>query len=81
MRRTMTGQSGRGKGFPRMKRFVENSPDGELLVYSNRGKYLYSSGPIEDFSDGMESLGGTLVLWRLRPPAAAIAEGATETNE
>jgi anti-sigma regulatory factor (Ser/Thr protein kinase) len=63
--RTSTGQSGRGRGFQDMKRFIDTCDDGELRVLSNGGAYSYLKGArkIEDFGS---SIGGTLVQWRVR---------------
>ena len=58
--RSSTGQQGRGKGFETMKKFVARSSQGELVVYSLRGRYRYASNGHER-SDGAVSLGGTLV--------------------
>lgn len=63
--RTGTGQSGRGKGFRNMKRFVDTCTDGELRVLSNRGRYRYIPGT-EVHADESGSIGGTVVEWRFR---------------
>ena len=63
--RTSTDQPGRGRGFSTMRKFVDACDEGELLVYSNRGHYMYGrSGDRRGDSD--QSLGGTLVQWRVR---------------
>lgn len=62
---TSTGQSGRGLGFKTMRKFVDACDDGDLIVYSNHGNYLYArSGTAR--GDGSLSLGGTLIQWRFR---------------
>lgn len=66
--RTGTGQSGRGRGFRDMKRFVEMCADGELRVLSNRGYYSYVRDG-EDSGNHVASLGGTLIQWRFRNDA------------
>ena len=63
--RTSTGQSGRGRGFRDMKKFVDSCDDGELRVLSNSGSYRYMKGG-EQISDESLSIGGTLVEWRVR---------------
>jgi hypothetical protein len=63
--RTSTHLQGRGKGFTTMIKFVERCHDGELLVYSSRGSYLYSRRQGTVLSDGNPSIGGTLVQWRI----------------
>ncbi|WP_342249354.1 ATP-binding protein [Sphingomonas sp. OTU376] len=63
--RTSTGQSGRGRGFRDMKRFVDESTDGELRVLSNRGVYHYMKSG-ERVDDNERSIGGTLLEWRIR---------------
>ena len=63
--RSSTAQQGRGKGFETMKKFVARSSQGELVVYSLRGRYRYASNGIA-LTDGRVSLGGTLVQWRMQ---------------
>ena len=63
--RTSTDQSGRGRGFRDMKRFVDESTDGELRVLSNRGVYHYMKAD-ERIGDHDRSIGGTLLEWRIR---------------
>ena len=63
--RTSTGQSGRGRGFRDMKKFIDSCDDGELRVLSNRGSYCYMKG-MERISDEVASICGTLVEWRVR---------------
>lgn len=63
--RTSTGQSGRGRGFRDMKRFIDECDDGELRVLSNRGSYRYMKGE-EHIGDEELSIGGTLIEWRVR---------------
>ncbi|MET1110189.1 MAG: hypothetical protein ABWX67_01535 [Allosphingosinicella sp.] len=69
--RTSTGEDGRGRGFRDMKRFVDESADGELRVLSNCGVYHYMKSG-EHVSDHDRSIGGTLLEWRVRklPPPA-----------
>lgn len=60
-----TRQPGRGQGFRTMRKFVDFCDDGDLIVYSNTGNYLYArAGTARD--DGSLSLGGTLIQWRFR---------------
>lgn len=60
-----TGQSGRGQGFKTMRKFIDFCDDGDLIVYSNTGNYLYArNGTARD--DRSLSLGGTLIQWRFR---------------
>jgi hypothetical protein len=63
--RTGTGQSGRGRGFRDMKRFIDLCPEGELRVLSNRGRYTYVGGR-ENFDDLSPSSGGTMIEWRFQ---------------
>jgi hypothetical protein len=68
---TSTKQKGRGKGFGTMKRLVKECQDGELIVISNRGHYRYGhnsneSEGIESYKDYINSLGGTLIIWRMK---------------
>jgi hypothetical protein len=72
--RTSTGQSGRGKGFETMRRFIDSCEDGELRIFSNHGGYLYTKASETIFDDVSGSLGGTLVLWRIRHSGTEIAQ-------
>lgn len=65
LHRTSTGQKGRGKGFRDMKRFIDSCDDGELRVLSNCGCYRYMKDG-DEISDEEQSIGGTLVEWRVR---------------
>lgn len=65
LHRTGTGQSGRGKGFKDMKRFIDACDDGELKVLSNRGRYSYLHGT-ESHGEASCSIGGTVIEWRFR---------------
>jgi anti-sigma regulatory factor (Ser/Thr protein kinase) len=60
-----TGQSGRGQGFKTMRKFVDFCDDGDLIVYSNNGNYLYARAGTAR-NDRTLSLGGTLIQWRFR---------------
>jgi hypothetical protein len=64
--RTSTGQGGRGRGFQDMKRFIDTCDDGELRVFSNRGAYTYMKDAAASVADFKDSMGGTLVQWRVR---------------
>ena len=66
LHRTSTRQSGRGKGFMTMKRLVDSCADGELRVYSNRGRHTYNGSDLSTPLDFDQNLGGTLIQWRLR---------------
>jgi hypothetical protein len=70
LHRTSTQQSGRGKGFRDMKAFVDQCKTGTLRVLSNRGQYHYVGGSDhesadEGYTDVQQSLGGTLIEWRI----------------
>jgi len=60
-----TRQKGRGKGFATMRKFVDFCDDGELIVYSSQGNYLYARGRTQR-ADRALPLGGTLIQWRFR---------------
>lgn len=70
--RTSTDEPNRGKGFLTMKRFVDACDDGELRVFSNRGHYLYKKGNRSVAPDQNNSLGGTLIQWRITHHAGSI---------
>lgn len=67
--RTSTHQAGRGQGFRTMRKFVDACDDGELLVYSNSGLYMYARSGASR-ADEPVSLGGTLIQWRFRHSTA-----------
>jgi hypothetical protein len=73
--RTSTGQSGRGRGFRDMNRFIDECDDGELRVLSNRGSYRYIKDQ-EQIDDEELSIGGTLIEWRVRHGQAVDFEDA-----
>lgn len=62
---TSTGQSGRGKGFKTMRKFIDACDDGELFVYSDHGHYVYARGGTAR-GDQPLSIGGTLIQWRFK---------------
>lgn len=70
--RTSTGQASRGRGFQTMKRFIDICEDGELRVLSNRGRYVYNRQGAQVAKDANQSLGGTLVQWRIKHQAKEI---------
>jgi hypothetical protein len=72
--RSSTGSAGRGRGFRDMKRFVDACDDGELRVLSNRGAFTYTRDDtrIDDYGD---SIGGTLIEWRVRHSSVAEIHG------
>lgn len=63
--RTRMDQSGRGRGFYDMKKFVEQCSDGELRIRSNRGFYTYIN-KTETVGDNAASVGGTVVEFRFK---------------
>ena len=65
LHRTSTKLGGRGKGFRDMKKFVDTCDDGELRVFSDRGYYCYTRRNTH-ISDNSQSIGGTLIEWRVR---------------
>ena len=61
-----TGEKGRGKGLPQMKRVVDSieSSGSRLNIYSNRGCYTVFSGNITpQISNYKDSVGGTIITW------------------
>ncbi|MGA0563659.1 hypothetical protein ACO2RV_14540 [Ancylobacter sp. VNQ12] len=77
LHRSSTGQSGRGKGFRDMKRFVDQCDDGELLIVSNSGRYHYINGQ-EQIRDHLVSIEGTLIEWRVRHGASVETQDDEE---
>jgi hypothetical protein len=77
--RTSTAQAGRGRGFATMRKFVDACDDGDLLVYSNRGYYMHSRDGSHR-ADGEQSLGGTLIQWRVRHSSSVVRVAAWAAN-
>ena len=63
--RTETGQGHRGKGLMFMRELVDLCSEGELCVLSRNGGYLYCKDGISSAWSHEDSIGGTLVEWRL----------------
>lgn len=61
-----TGKAYRGKGLRQLLEAVQaaRSPDAMMMIFSNRGRYLYQNGAT-DLRDYADSILGTLILWRL----------------
>ncbi len=72
--KTSTGQSGRGQGFKTMRKFIDFCDDGDLIVYSNFGHYLYARAGSAR-GDETLSLGGTLIQWRFRHSESVTVSG------
>ncbi|MEP3430997.1 MAG: ATP-binding protein [Roseibium sp.] len=64
--RTSTEQSGRGKGFKTMRKFVDACSDAELRVISDKGRFRYDGNDEFIDEDGVQSVGGTVILLRVR---------------
>ncbi|WCM91754.1 hypothetical protein M5C99_15365 [Acidovorax sp. NCPPB 2350] len=65
-RRSSTGQDHRGRGLPEMKKFIENTPDGQMYVVSGLAEYRYTHGASQGQVKGCEQMfPGTLVLWSI----------------
>lgn len=62
--KTRTGKSYRGKGLRQLLEVVQESDNGVLAVYSNRGHYRYKNGQSSQ-SDYKESISGTLIAWQI----------------
>jgi hypothetical protein len=71
IRRTSTGQGGRGRGFEDMKRFIDSCDDGELRVCSNHGQFTYTKTK-QEMADYPASIGGTLIEWRVKHQGPAV---------
>ncbi|NOQ64702.1 MAG: hypothetical protein GQ582_09345 [Methyloprofundus sp.] len=68
VKRSRTRHSHRGKGLLDMIKVLENIPDGELTILSNRGMYeykRYNSQVSEKHKNYKESISGTLIIWSL----------------
>lgn len=70
--RTRTGHQGRGKGLNDLRKFIDQAGDGELKIYSKRGSYTYSAGGAESYQNYQNSIGGTLIKWRV--PIAKVTD-------
>jgi hypothetical protein len=59
---------GRGTGLASVKELVAPNPDGELLIFSNRGEYTYSNQHGEHTAEHPNSIMGTLIQWNISLP-------------
>lgn len=59
-----TGKKYRGKGLKQLLEAVQESNDGALRIYSNRGCYTFSNGKVS-LSDSVGSIMGTLIQWKV----------------
>ncbi|WP_201168347.1 hypothetical protein [Halorhodospira halophila] len=63
---TRTGQPARGRGMPQMKQIIESEQQGRLVIYSNRGWYMYNARTGRDsFGGRRKSIEGTIIVWQV----------------
>jgi hypothetical protein len=65
--RTRTKEENRGGGLHDLQEVIETVGVGHLLIFSNRGLYLYS-GQGEQLCDFDDSIFGTLITWQIPVP-------------
>jgi hypothetical protein len=69
---TATGLNHRGKGLPNIRNMVAECPEGQLLVLSGKGKYLYINGK-ETFETTDLPLSGTYVEMSAVFPTTSVS--------
>ncbi len=62
---TATDQSHRGKGLPRMKKFIDHCRAGRLRILSRRGEYVYRKNDKTQTYNHPAEFGGTLIEWEV----------------
>jgi hypothetical protein len=63
-----TDRPNRGKGLPQMLEAIDQAGDGQLLVISRGGRYLYRNGKVAERKHYRRSIGGTLIEWTIQLP-------------
>lgn len=63
--RTRTRNAHQGLGLQDLKTVVDRIPNASLHIYSNRGALIYRHGKLVTRRKLSQSIGGTLVLWRV----------------
>jgi hypothetical protein len=76
--RTRTGNQGRGKGLNDLRKFIDQANSGELKIYSGKGSYTYHAGGKEESDNYEQSIGGTLIKWRV--PIANVTDWSGEDD-
>lgn len=78
---TSSRQPGRGKGFETMKKAVRACDEGELLVVSNGGYYIYSQDEEEQFGSLDVPIEGTLIQWRVKHASSTMRINDEDEND
>lgn len=63
---SQTKQKKHGKGSKSIRALVEETPDGQLWIFSNKGLLKESSKSNRTLIEHHDSIGGTLVQWNIR---------------
>jgi hypothetical protein len=61
-----TGEAARGSGLPTLAEFVDQATDGQLLIFSRKGRYCYSKDKSAVYGDVEFDLPGTLIVWTIK---------------
>lgn len=61
-----TGEPARGRGLPTLAEFVDQASDGQLLIFSRKGRYCYSKDKPAEYGDVEFDLPGTLIVWTIK---------------
>jgi len=77
--RTRTRQDHRGKGLNDLRQFIDQAGAGEMLIYSKRGRYSYTSGGNESHATHDTALGGTLIRWTV--PIDRVTNWSGDSDE
>ena len=78
--RTRTHQEGRGKGLNDLRRFIEDTSAGEMIIYSRQGSYKYNSEGEEVSSNLSNRVAGTLIHWMVPIHKITSWTGETEND-
>lgn len=78
--RTSTGRQGRGRGLNDLRKFIDQANAGELKIFSGKGSYTYHAGGREETDDYHQSIGGTLIKWRV-PIASVVLNWSGEDDD
>jgi hypothetical protein len=77
--RTRTGHQGRGKGLNDLRKFIDQAGGGELKIFSKKGTYTYAAGGSERYENHQDSIGGTLIKWRV--PIANVTDWSGDEDD
>ncbi len=64
--RSSTGLKFRGRGLPTLKRYIDEAPDGELVVQTGQVRCAFSPGARANAKKTDLGLAGTLLVWHVK---------------